>query len=356
MKTRIKNGLALSLLPQIILVKWLGSYPTLVEKYYSEGVYPIIAKVLRILFGWIPFSIGDLLYLTLAILAIRFLYNNWKKIRNSPLPFARDLVAILAIIYFSFHLFWGMNYYRLPIGEKLNLVTIEYSAGELQRFCAEQVRQTNALHLNITNDTLAAVSLPYSKKEIYAKTYETYQLAEKQFHALKYKNKSIKHSLFSLPLTYMGYGGYLNPFTNEAQVNHKIPIIRYPTISGHEMAHQIGYSSEGETNLIGFIVTAKSPEQLFQYSAKTHALAYCLSDLSTRDSLAAKNLIAKLNPGVLKNYQEISDFWKRYDNPTEPIFKSIFSTFLKANNQQEGILSYNQVVGLLMAYDEKYGF
>lgn len=356
MKTRHKNGIAIALLPQIIVVKWIGSYPELVEKYYSEGVYPYISELLRLLFGWIPFSIGDLLYMGLAMVTFRYLYINWRKITKAPLLFFRDVVMVLSLTYFLFHLFWGMNYYRLPIGEKLSLESFEYSSTELKQFCYDLVQDTNATHYNLTKDSLAAVVIPYSKKEIYAKTLEGYDLAKTAFPVFDYKKKSIKNSLFSLPLTYMGYAGYLNPFTNEAQVNAKIPMVRFPTISAHEIAHQIGYSSEGETNLIAFLVSGGNDNPYFQYGAKTHALAYCLSDLSARDSLAVDGLIEQLNPGVMKNYQEISDFWKRYQNPAEPIFKSMFSTFLKANNQKDGILSYNQVVGLLMAYDKKYGF
>jgi capsule polysaccharide export protein KpsC/LpsZ len=46
---------------------------------------------------------------------------------------------------------------------------------------------------------------------------------------LNMKNRSVKKSLLSLPLTYMGFAGYLNPFTNEAQVNDKIPMYNFPT-------------------------------------------------------------------------------------------------------------------------------
>ncbi|HWJ27109.1 MAG TPA: hypothetical protein VNS32_11240, partial [Flavisolibacter sp.] len=34
-----------------------------VERYYTYGFYPVAANTQRLLFGWIPFSIGDLLYL-----------------------------------------------------------------------------------------------------------------------------------------------------------------------------------------------------------------------------------------------------------------------------------------------------
>ncbi|MBQ0741381.1 DUF3810 family protein, partial [Aquimarina celericrescens] len=78
-----------------------------------------------------------------------------------------------------------------------------------------------------------------------------YTRIEKIHSFLKYEQPSIKESLFSTGLSYMGYGGYLNPFTQEAQVNGLVPNFRFPVIAGHEMGHQIGYSAENETNSIG---------------------------------------------------------------------------------------------------------
>ncbi len=45
-----------------ILIKWASWYPEWVENNYTYGVYPVIAKIQRFLFGWIPFSVGDLFY------------------------------------------------------------------------------------------------------------------------------------------------------------------------------------------------------------------------------------------------------------------------------------------------------
>ena len=55
-----------------------------------------------------------------------------------------------------------------------------------------------------------------------------------------YKNVSVKKSLFSLPLTYMGFSGYINPFTNEANINRKIPSTSLTFVINHEIAHQLG--------------------------------------------------------------------------------------------------------------------
>jgi hypothetical protein len=47
-------------------------------------------------------------------------------------------------------------------------------------------------------------------------------------------------------------------------------------------------------------------------------------------------------------------FWKKYENPMEPIFKSVFNTFLKVNNQKDGIKSYNAVVGLIINHRKQH--
>ena len=39
MKDRLKNGIALSLIPQILLVQLLAWNPEFVELYYSKGIF-----------------------------------------------------------------------------------------------------------------------------------------------------------------------------------------------------------------------------------------------------------------------------------------------------------------------------
>ncbi|MEM8999816.1 MAG: DUF3810 domain-containing protein [Bacteroidota bacterium] len=355
MRVRLKNSIALSGIVQIILVKWLGSHPEWVEQYYSEGIYLIISKFLRLLFGWIPFSVGDLLYTALGILALRYIFRNRVLIKKKPFSFFRDVAMLLSLIYFIFHLCWGMNYYRVPITEKLQIGSV-YTTTELASFSNYLVAKTNHYQEQVAPDTLTPVKITAAKAAIFKSTIEGYQQLERSYPFLTYQQPSLKQSLYSLPLTYMGYGGYINPFTNEAQVNGKIPAIRLPTISGHEVGHQVGYSAEDATNFIGFLVTSKNKDPHFKYAAYSHALAYCLSDLSLRDKGRFDELYAKLNPGVKKNYKELRDFWKRYKNPTEPLFKAVFNAFLKANNQEKGIESYNAVVGLLINYHKVHGF
>ena len=350
---KIKNWIAISIIPQIILVKWLGNHPDFIEKYYSEGIYPWISKGFRMLYGWIPFSVGDIFYFMLAFLAIRYVFKNWLEIKTYPFRFLRNIVFILSIAYFTFHLLWGLNYYRLPIAQKFALEE-KHSEEELLDLAKALITKTNNLQFQITNDTTLAVEIPYTKKEIFERTLIGYRYMEIEYPFLSYKNPSIKKSLFSTGLSYMGYGGYLNPFTHEGQVNGRLPNFRFPVVAGHEIGHQLGYSAENETNFIGYLATMHNPDIYFQYAAYAYALTYCLSDIQRNDTAKFEELYALVHPGTRRNFEEMAYFWQSFENPMEPVFKSIFNTFLKANNQTQGIKSYNAVVSILVTYHREH--
>ncbi len=349
MRQKVKTVILIALPIQILLVQWIAGYPNVVEDYYSNGIYPIISRVLRTLFGWLPFSFGDILYTAATILAIRYVYKHWKKIISKPLYFLKDIIVVFSIVFFAFHFLWGMNYHRQPITWKLNIER-EYSDDELLDFTQYLVEKTNLYQQQITCDTISPVHLTNSRKEVFAQTKTAYEFLGNMYPAFEYKSQSLKSSIYSIPLTYMGYGGYLNPFTNEAQVNGVTPRFRLPVVSGHEVGHQLGYSAEDATNFIGTLVTLQSNDPYFKYSAYHHALGYCLSDLFYKDEAAYEAILPTLHVGVKKNFQELREFWEKYENPLEPVFKSVFNTFLKANNQKEGIKSYNSMVGLMINY------
>lgn len=349
MGQKTKTVIAIALPLQILLVKWIGSYPNFVEDYYSNGIYPYISRLLRLFFGWLPFSFGDFMYTALVFFAIRYIYLHWKGIKGEPLLFLKNIAVVLSIAFFAFHLLWGMNYHRQPINWKLGIER-DYTVEELVELTRYIADKANQYQLELTGDTISPVHIPYSKKEIFSKTEEAYKNFAKQYPDFEYEHRSLKSSIYSVPLTFMGYGGYLNPFTNEAQVNGVTPKFRLPAVSGHEVGHQLGYSAEGATNFIGFLVTSQSTDPYFKYSAYHHALGYCLTDLYHKDEELYNEIAAALHAGVKENFNELNDFWKKYENPLEPLFKSVFNTFLKANNQKEGIKSYNSVVGLMINY------
>ena len=95
-----------------------------------------------------------------------------------------------------------------------------------------------------------------------------------------YKNISVKKSLFSLPLTYMGFSGYINPFTNEANINRKIPSTSLTFVINHEIAHQLGIASEKDANFISYVMLINSDNHYHKFCGYSYALRLCLNELS----------------------------------------------------------------------------
>ena len=350
-----KTLLALSLIPQYLLITWLSNYPEFVERFYSHGIYPFISKIFRYTLGWLPFSFGDIVYTLSIIYVARWFYKNRKKLRKNTKQWFVDVFSALAIMYFVFHLFWGFNYYRLPLHKSLDLAS-DYTTKQLISVTERLIKKSNALHLKITKNDTIKTDLPYSKSEVLKMAPAGYENLKQVFPHLEYHPKSIKKSLYSYPLTYMGFSGYLNPFTNEAQVDGLIPVYKFPTTASHEIAHQLGYAAENEANFIGCMAAINHDDIYFRYSGYTFGLRFCLNEIYRRDPCLFEDMVSDVNKGILKNYQEVREFWEAHENPTEPLFKLFYGNFLKANKQNKGMESYSYVVALLVNYYEVIPF
>ncbi|AND65033.1 amino acid permease [Flavobacterium covae] len=333
---------------QILLLKIFSKFPTIVEQYYSNGFYLMISKLNRIIFGWIPFSIGDCIYILTLIYLPYWLYKNrkicWKE--NT-----KNLFSFLVTMYFIFHLLWAYNYYRIPLYKKMNLKT-DYSQKELLQFTQNLIHKTNKIQFKLTRNINQKVISPYTAVQIFELAQSGYINLKNRHSFFEYKKTSIKNSLFSYPLTYMGFGGYLNPFTNEAQINNMLPSYNLPAIVCHEMAHQIGYSSESECNFIGFLATIHNQNLFFQYAGYTYALRYCLVNIESKDQKELKRILQTINPGILKNFDESNFFWSSHESIINEGFEIFYDYFLKLNQQKEGMKSYSKFIDLLINYQE----
>jgi Protein of unknown function (DUF3810) len=338
--------LSLFLLFQIILLQILKFFPEFVERVYSNSVYQSISNFSRILLGKIPFSVGDCIYgiviFWLLYTLIKYRKNNWKQKLFS-------FLAFISVFYFLFHTLWAFNYYRVPLFEKMKIER-DYSDKDLFDFTTKLIAKTNQVQFEITKNDSLKIVFPYSQEQAFAMDLNGYKNLSKRYSFFEYKLLSIKKSMFSLPLSYMGFGGYLNPFTNEAQVNYLLPMYNFPLTSCHEMAHQMGYASESECNFIGFLATVNNDNIYFKYAGYSTALRYCLNNWKARNPEIANQLQKTVHLGILKNYQENRDFWKKYESPIESGFKIFYDNFLKINQQKDGLESYNKFVNLMVNY------
>lgn len=346
---RRKHILPLFLLFQIIILKILPFFPEFIESFYSNGLYLKISYFSRTILGKIPFSVGDCIYSILILLAIRWFWKVRKTWKAQWKDNLLRILSCLSVFYFFFHLLWALNYYREPLFEKMKIQR-EYTDAELLAFTKKLIVKTNEIQFQITKKESSKIVFPYSQNDAFQMNLNGYKILAQEHPFFKYEILSVKKSLFSLPLTYMGFGGYLNPFTNEAQVNDLLPMYNFPLTSCHEMAHQMGFASESECNFIGVLATLNNKDLYYKYSGYSFTLHYCLSIWKFKNEKIFQQLKKSVHGGILKNYKESSDFWKKYQTPIETGFEIFYDNFLKTNNQKDGMDSYSKFVDLMVNY------
>jgi len=337
---------------QIVFVQLISKYPSVIEKYYSNGIYRFSSVLLRFLFGWIPFSVGDFLIGVLLFIILRFVYRLFKyKFKNLKSKLLQA-IAFISILYSCFYWFWGFNYFREPLAKNLGFSKTKYTTEQLTQVSENIIKHLNETQLLITNNDSLKVKNPYSQNEMYQKAISGYINLTYEYPQFTYSFKSVKSSLMSLIQTYNGTSGYFNPLTGEAQVNDMIPINGYPTTICHEMAHQLGIAAENEANFVGYLAALSNYDLYFKYAAYRMAFSYLISEVKKHDKEIFNTFINTVNKGVLIDFKESSEFWNQYRNPIEPFIKKGYNSYLKSNNQANGIQSYNYVVDLIISYFE----
>src|SRR5262245_12572970 len=107
-----------------IAIKIFSLFPDAVERYYSDGLYPAISQAQRILFGWIPISIGDIFYGVVIIWLLYKISIGVKRIvkRRTNRQYwwggLKQLAFIVLLVYVSFNLLWGLNYNRQGVAHQ----------------------------------------------------------------------------------------------------------------------------------------------------------------------------------------------------------------------------------------------
>ncbi len=341
----------------VILIKIFAVFPEAVEKYYSNAFYPFISRALRLLFGWLPFSVGDILYAVAGIWLLVKLFRFVKAIltKKANRPFwwngIRWIGFYSLLVYAVFNILWGLNYNRLGTAWLMRLQMKPYTTGELDTVMHIIVQRLDSSHVK----ALQTRNNYLHNNTLFVEAYTDYQLAKPRYPHLSYSTKSVKPSLFSYLGDYLGYTGYYNPFTGEAQVNTTVPVFVLPFTTCHEMGHQLGYAKENEANFAGYLSGKQSADPSFVYSVYFDLYNYGIRELYVRDSTLALALNQQKPVQVKKDILALRAFYAKYENPIEPYIRKLYGQYLRANQQPSGMQTYNEVMAFLVAYYKQYG-
>lgn len=340
-----KRSWAGILLAQFLLFYGFSKSPVIVS--FFESFFEFQKKVHQAIFSWIPFSLGDLLYILAGVFLLYHGVTVFKKRKRHS-----SLLSVLIginIFYFLYQIFWGMLYFQVPIIKKLPTEkepTIE-KAKVLAVKYLEKCKETRNLVKEDKNGVFVVTDLKAVQDEILARQAGLPKaVSGKKAPGIN----SFKPSLFKEVMNFTGILGYYNPFTAEAQYNAQLPNTYIPFTSAHESSHQLGFAREQEANFVGFLIGIDSGNQELRYSTEYFTLKSLLNFIVEKDPEFVKSMLKNYSPAMKRDRAYEKAFVFKHQGILDDFFSFTNNLFLKSN-QQEGSVTYSYFIDLLLNYE-----
>lgn len=325
-------------------------------EYYSVNIYPFFVNTVGAFSLKSNESATELiifaLLLTITILTIVTIiesikYKTLKYIKKYILGF----LSLFSVMYFLFVLFCGINYYRYEFTHYSGLEIKNSSKEELIDLCEILIDDANEYRSKLSNNDLGTAELfdnnyygtAERSKNAMNKLSEEYQILKGNYSA----PKAVRQSKL---MSYLGITGMFFPYTFEANVNVHIPPYQIPSVMLHELVHLRGFMREDEANFISYLASIKSGYDDFYYSGTMLALVHSMNVLYTEDYDAFARLYNLYSEDVRRDMEFSKNYWKQFDTKVADVANKVNDTYLKANNQHDGVRSYGRMVDLLLAY------
>jgi hypothetical protein len=323
----------------IVALRVFALNPERVEAGYSTSFYVVLCDTVSRITSSFPFSLFELLIgaLLLGAVALHFVwFGRWRKERW---PFMQTALSILLryaaaamMLYTWFLVFWGLNYYRLPLAEKAGYP--EARAGDAQYRAVAgwaSLEIGRLYHETQGADAEQAVQMTLSALDA---------VLENAGEPAPGSGCVVKHFLLNGLLDASGTTGMLGPLTLEVHLNRSLFPEEIPFIAAHETAHLRGYTSEAEANLLAFEACLESGHPLARFSAFFHVFGYLCVPLSPDER---KTLYLSWPEGVKDLVKRIDERRAQYEGLLMDAFQSVYDLYLRFNAVPEGIASYSRV-------------
>lgn len=307
---------------------------------YADYVFVPYQSFRNIIFGWSQLSFGDLFYFGLSIVLLwliaKWLYYLFTIRKNSRLFVSSfiNTALVIAVVYLLFLIGWGGNYYKPRLVDYWGMEKDKWSAGqseyEYNRFLTARLNEYAKGYQPIAFKQVRKRSMQF---------YKEHTDCRARLHGL-----NVKPSIYDYFMQYVGIQGYYNPITGEAQVNRYLPSFMLPFVMLHEMAHQAGIAAEDDANLLAYTIGLRSDDPSFAYSSYLNMWLYNHYRLRQEDSVQAMQLMEELNPLTLSHIDTLRQIRERYRTEFSLYSTSIYDSYLKLLQQEEGIGSYNNSI------------
>lgn len=321
--------------------------------WYQLHIYQKQAEFWSGLYGILTFSAAEI-YLIILILwvlirlikAVRIYKKekNWKSLLAGELTFYWCAASVL---FFLFVIHGGINYSATSFSEQHELKREGYTLEQLTEVCEQLVGEICDLSSQVERNKNGLFLELEGSGELAAKAME--QLGE-TYEGLAGEYPIPKGILNSWVLSYEQLTGIYSPFTIEANYNQEMTAYNIPFTMCHELSHLKGYMREDEANFIAWLACRHADEVSFQYSGALMSWIYCGNELYKYDKETYRELRSYFPEEVNIDLQANTDFWDAHEGVLADVSETVNDTYLKVNQQEMGIQTYDRVVDLIVNY------
>lgn len=304
-------------------------------QWYVTVIYPFLVATVSRLFGLFPFSVTEMILYMFIGYCFWYGLHHLKK----PKKVITDTILALSAIAFIYTINCGINYYGTPFSYQAGFQISGASEDELLKLCRFLTAKVNE----------SANDLNYEPQWNNEGMKAMQKLGE-QYPVLGGFYPRPKGLLVSPILSVQHLSGIYSPFTIEANYNSEMTDYNIPLTICHELSHLKGFMREDEANFIGYLACIGSDHQAFQYSGYLIGWIYATNQLSRSNYNEYYRLYEQLDQAVKDDLMENSLFWERYEGAVSETATRVNDTYLKLNQQSDGVRSYGRFVDLMLAY------
>jgi len=280
----------------------------------------------------------------------------WHLTKTYALATLRRAINIAAIILLFFVLGAGINYNRESYAEHVGIVVQDSSVDELIQLYMILVSRAEVIAPQIDTDVHGHFVLHRDGMHDDARRAMT-ELNDLHGGLISYFPRAKGWLLSRTLLSNARIGGVFTPWTMEANYNADMPGQSIPFVIVHELAHVAGHMREDEANFIAYLAARDSDNIDFNYSAVYVAISYTRTALRRSVSAAQYQELFDLLPNQLqRDFAVAREYWRAFEGPVADISTRMNDTYLRLNQQEDGVQSYGRMVDLLLAYYRTAGW
>ncbi|MDR0839827.1 MAG: DUF3810 domain-containing protein [Christensenellaceae bacterium] len=343
----------------LYLPRLAAAHPSIVERWFSRGLYPYVSAALGGLFSILPFSFAEILLYALPLCAAAALLWSlalWLR-RRIPLQRVVSVLLTLCIIgsamLCAFYPLWGFNYARPTLYELLELEPAEYSADQLKTLCSKLASQAALLRGQVPEDAQDVFTLPQGYRAYFARLPAAYARLGQSVPLFARKTYPAKGVLASMGMSRGGIAGIYIPYTAECNVNVDQPPLLLLSSAAHETAHYLGIAKEDEANFVAYLACLRAGDPAIAYSGVMLALIHATNQLYRADPDGFAAVRGLYSDGMVRDLMAYNAYWDAYEGAVQEAVTDMNDHYLKHNQQTTGVQSYGLMVDLLLAWESK---